>query len=39
MFFDDIEIGTTVRVGSYRVEQDEILEFARKWDPLPTHTD
>jgi len=39
MFFDDIEIGTTIRVGSYRIEQDEILEFGRKWDPLPTHTD
>ena len=39
MFFEDIEIGKTVRVGSYRVEADDILSYARRWDPLPVHTD
>ena len=39
MFFDEIEVGTTVRAGTYRVTEQEILEFGRKWDPLPTHTD
>lgn len=39
MFFDDIEVGATIRVGSYRVSADEIVEFGRRWDPLPTHTD
>jgi acyl dehydratase len=39
MFFDDIEIGSTIRVGSYRVTAEEIVEFGRRWDPLPTHTD
>jgi acyl dehydratase len=28
VFYDDIELGTTVRVGSYRL-----------WDPLPVHID
>ena len=39
MYFEDIEVGTTMRAGSYRVDAQEILEFGRKWDPLPTHTD
>ena len=39
MFFEDIEIGTTVRVGSYRMDADEMMNYARKWDPLPVHSD
>lgn len=39
MYFDDIEVGTTVRVGSYRVDADDIMSYARRWDPLPVHTD
>ena len=39
MFFDDIEVGTTIRVGTYRVTAEEIVEYGRRWDPLPTHTD
>jgi acyl dehydratase len=39
MFFEDIEIGATVRVGSYRMEAGEMVTYARKWDPLPVHTD
>ena len=39
MFFEDIEVGTTIRVGSHRVVAHEIVEFARQWDPLPIHTD
>jgi acyl dehydratase len=39
VFFEDIELGTTIRVGSYRVERDDIVAFARRWDPLDIHTD
>ena len=39
MFFEDIEVGATVRVGSYRMDADEMVNYARKWDPLPVHTD
>ena len=39
MLYDDIEVGTTVRVGSYSVDADEIKSYARRWDPLPVHTD
>ena len=38
MFFEDIELGTTIRVGGYRVERDDIVTFARRWDPLDIHT-
>ena len=39
IFFEDIELGTTLRVGSYRVDRDDIVTFARRWDPLAIHTD
>ncbi len=39
MLYDDIEVGTTVRVGSYSVDADDIMSYARRWDPLPVHTD
>jgi acyl dehydratase len=39
MLYDDIEVGTTVRVGSYSVNADDIMSYARRWDPLPVHTD
>ena len=39
MFFEDIVVGTSERVGSHRVEADDIVGYARRWDPLPVHTD
>src|SRR4026208_1187939 len=39
MYYDDIELGTTVRVGSYRIDADDIVSYAPRWDPLPVHVD
>jgi acyl dehydratase len=39
MFYEDIVVGTSTRVGSYRVEAGDIVSYARRWDPLPVHTD
>lgn len=39
VFYEDIELGTSMRVGSYTVGADEIVSYARKWDPLPVHVD
>ncbi|HXD17804.1 MAG TPA: MaoC/PaaZ C-terminal domain-containing protein [Vicinamibacterales bacterium] len=39
MFYEDIEVGHSVRVGSYRVDADDIVSYARRWDPLPVHVD
>ena len=39
MYFDDVMIDEEIISESYRVEETEIIEFARKWDPQPFHTD
>jgi acyl dehydratase len=38
-YFEDFEIGVVHNVGSYRVSRDEIVEFARRFDPQPFHID
>jgi len=38
-FYDDVTIGSIQKVGDYQVSEEEILEFGRKWDPLPIHVD
>jgi acyl dehydratase len=37
--FDDLQVGDRVTVGPYEVTTDEMLEFNRRWDPLPIHVD
>ena len=39
MFYEDIEVGHSVRVGSYLVDADDIVSYARRLDPLPVHVD
>jgi acyl dehydratase len=36
-YFEDLEVGAEVDFGSYEVTRDEVLEFARKYDPQPFH--
>ena len=36
-FFDDFEIGTFQEYGNYPVTEEEIIEFASKFDPQPFH--
>ncbi len=38
-FFEDVEIGETARFGRYEVTREEILEYARQFDPQPFHLD
>jgi acyl dehydratase len=38
-YFDDVMVGEVHTSQSYEVELDEMLEFNRKWDPLPIHLD
>ena len=35
--FEDLEVGTETYFGSYHVTREEVLEFARKYDPQPFH--
>jgi len=37
--FEDIEVGSSSRVGEYAVTQEEVLEFGRRFDPRPFHSD
>jgi len=39
LYFDDLPPGFTMQVGPLHVNRDDLLAFARKWDPLPIHTD
>ena len=37
LFFDDIRPGDAMRSPSYEIHHDEMVEFARRWDPVPMH--
>jgi acyl dehydratase len=36
-YFEDIEIGAETHFGSVEVSREEVLDFARKYDPQPFH--
>ena len=36
-YFEDIEVGGETDFGRYEVTREEVLEFARKYDPQPFH--
>jgi acyl dehydratase len=38
-YFEDVQIGETTRFGRYQVTRDEIVEYARQFDPQPFHLD
>ena len=38
-YWEDIKVGDTAILGSHTVTEDEILAFARKYDPQPFHLD
>lgn len=37
LYLDDLQVGTKRSYGSYVVTREEVLEFARKYDPQPFH--
>ena len=37
VYFEDLEIGAETEFGTYEVTRQEVLEFARKYDPQPFH--
>ena len=38
-YLEDFHPGETIELGSRQVDRDEIIEFARKYDPQPFHVD
>jgi acyl dehydratase len=39
IYFEDVQVGQTHRFGHYEVTAEEIIEFAREFDPQPFHLD
>ncbi|WP_426387824.1 MaoC family dehydratase [Sphingobium sp. R-21] len=39
LWLEDMAPGRTFRFGDYAVERDEVVAFARKYDPQPFHID
>jgi len=37
IYFDDLHVGDETLFGRYDVTREEVLEFARKYDPQPFH--
>ena len=37
IYFEDLQAGAVTDFGSYDVTREEVLEFARKYDPQPFH--
>jgi len=35
--FEDLVVGAQTDFGSYHVTREEVLDFARKYDPQPFH--
>ncbi len=39
MKFNDFQVGQVIEAGPYELTEDELLAFARQWDPQWFHTD
>ena len=39
IYFEDFRVGQVIELGSCTVSKDEIIAFARKFDPQPFHID
>jgi acyl dehydratase len=39
LYWEDIELGTKRELGSYTFTEEEIIRFAKKYDPQPFHID
>jgi acyl dehydratase len=37
IYLEDLEVDAETEFGSYKVTREEVLEFARKYDPQPFH--
>ena len=38
IYYEDLEIGQKIKLGSIKVSKKEIISFAEKFDPQPFHT-
>ncbi|MGX9432300.1 MULTISPECIES: MaoC/PaaZ C-terminal domain-containing protein [Bradyrhizobium] len=38
-YFEDVEVGDSQKAGPYSVSKEEIIQFAKRFDPRPFHID
>ncbi len=38
-YFDDLQVGYRSVVGHWKLERDDVVTFAERWDPQPFHID
>jgi acyl dehydratase len=39
IFYEDVNPGAVLRAGPYVIPEQELVDFAAAWDPLPIHVD
>lgn len=39
LHYEDLEEGTIIQLGTHTITKDEIISFAKEFDPLPFHLD
>ena len=39
IYFEDVAVGATASFGRYAVTREEVIDFARRYDPQPFHLD
>ncbi|MEN3363147.1 MAG: hypothetical protein V7606_421 [Burkholderiales bacterium] len=39
IYFEDFKVGNTINAGSRTITEDEIISFAKQYDPQPFHVD
>jgi acyl dehydratase len=39
IYLEDVQLGLPKKEGQYLLPREEVIEFARKWDPQPWHLD
>ncbi len=39
LFFEEVPVGQEVEIGRYTPSREEIISFAKQWDPQPFHID
>ncbi len=39
LHYEDFPVGTVIPFGSYHLSKEEVIAYAREWDPQPMHLD
>ncbi len=39
MYLNEVSVGTTIDIPPVEIDREQMLDFARRYDPIPLHTD